>query len=801
MISRRWSWPRRGLELAVGTALLLFVGAVAARRPAVRPSAAPVTLSRVSGQAETAGDSEAQRLGDSGLAGPYLISASPSAFDGRLAQLPQKPVVKGIKQPEPELGENENASRPALRDPVLQGLSGPARPSQAMPRLLENFAGLNFDDNGAGWPPDTNGDVGPNHYVQVVNTSIGIFSKSGTPLLAMTLDTFFQNAPAPCDSNNNGDPVVLYDARADRWVVTDFAWQNIDAGPHYECIAASKTGDPTGGWWYYALRADDEAHPYLNDYPKLGVWPDGIYMSANMFACSTSCNLGTFVGARVYAISPTQLYNGSVLTTVVFDTGSAYFSLLPANVHGAAPPAGRPNYFVANDSHVIALDVFKFHVDWTHPLSSTFSAPVQVPEAVYSAPPGTVPVLNGNPMDSLNDRLMMQNQYRNLAGEESVWVAHGANTPTGIRWYQLDVSGGSVAATPVQQGTYAPADGLNRWMPSLAVDKFGNMAVGYSAASSVQYADIRYAGRLVSDTLGTLGQQEAVLIAGSGAQNNSCGSACTRWGDYSAMTVDPVDDCTFWYTSEYYTALGGSWQTRIGSFRYPLCGPEPLPLPPKTYLPVVSLPAIGGGSGGNWTTLMQADFETAWPGPGWQVTDPGFDEYYWARRGCRAATGTASAWAMGGGSVGGSLGCGANYPDNSNAWMVYGPFSTAGATAGEFQAKLWLNSEPSYDVACLLVSVDNSNFYTSNAGTCFSGSSGGAFVPTALDLGDVYVLGNALGHSNVWVAMVFQSDDSVNFAEGAYVDDLLLQKCSGTCSAPDAPSDGLHGATAKLKRP
>ena len=173
---------------------------------------------------------------------------------------------------------------------------------------------------------------------------------------------------------------------------------------------------------------------------------------------------------------------------------------------------------------------------------------------------------------------------------------------------------------------------------------------------------------------------------------------------------------------------------------------------------------------------MQEGFEGAWPGAGWRVADPDFGEYFWAKRNCRAATGSYSAWAIGAGSVGQGLGCGASYINFSNSWMVYGPFSLAGATAAELQAKLWLNTEPGYDFACLLTSIDNSTFYTSNAGTCFAGSSGGAFVDTRLDLHDVYTLGSVLGKPNVWIAVVFQSDLSNTYPEGAYVDDLLLPK-------------------------
>ncbi len=810
---RDWSLLRRWVNLVAMMVLLLFVGVVATRGPAPRDARSPVLLSRASGLAYQSGAINPQLVANGGGSGPFLASAPAAVAGVSLRELP--PVPSAAKNILPELQVNENhplgPSHAALPDPVLQAPAGPSQPSQAMPRLLQNFAGLGFSDSciggqcGSGWPPDTNGDVGPNHYVQVVNTSIGIFNKTGTLLQSMTLDTFFQSAPAPCNVVNNGDPVALYDAQADRWIVTDFAWADTvnNTGPFYECIAASQTGDPTGAWWYYALRTDDTS---LSDYPKLGVWRDGIYMSANMFCkvspCTPSPGTWNYVGARVWAISPTQLYNGTVLTTVVFNTDASYFSLLPSNFRGAAPPPGTPNYFVSNDIHVNALDVFRFHVDWTHPLSSTFSAtPTQITEAPYAAPPDNVPVLHGNAVDTLNDRLMMQNQYRNLSGAESLWLVHTAGTtpagvPTGIRWYQLNVTGGTVALTPAQQSTYAPADGLNRWMPSLAVDKFGNMAVGYSAASASHFADIRYAGRLVTDTANTLGQSEAVLMAGAEAQSNGCGPGnppCTRWGDYSAMTVDPVDDCTLWYTTEYYALGGGAsgnWQTRIGSFRYPVCGPVPPPLTPRAYLPVISTSPVVGA----WNSIMQEGFEGAWPSAGWQVSGAA-GQYFWAESNCHASSGSNSAWAIGGGSLGQALGCGANYTDTTNSWMVYGPFSLANATAADFAAKLWINSEPNWDWACLVASTDD--FSTQPAGTCYSGNSGGAFLPETLDLSNVDGSGTSLlGQPSVWVAVVFQSDEIFNYPGGAYADDLLLRQCTGG-ACPVAAATASNLLTAK----
>ncbi len=447
-----------------------------------------------------------------------------------------------------------------------------------MPGPSQNFSGLDMATWGIGWPPDTNGDVGPNHYIQAVNTSIGVYYKNGTIAAGpFTLNTFFNplGISNPCGNNQNrGDPIVLYDQTFNRWIITDFAFAGtgLPVAPFYECIAVSKSGDPvSGGWWMYAFLAHSTL---LNDYPKLGVWSDAYYMSANLFDLSD-----VLQGVRVWALDRAAMLNGQPFTSVSFDLPClpfpCYYTLLPSNFRGSIPPPGTPNYFISNDLDFFQLDVWKFHVDFATPANSTLTGPIAVSEAAYSPPPATVPEQGGNNLDTLFDQLMMQNQYRNISGTESLWTTHTVSSSgvTGVRWYQLDVTGGTIVSAPIQQSTFQP-DSNYRWMPSLAVDRAGNMAIGYSVSSPSMYPAIRYAGRLVTDTLSTLGQGEATLISGTGAQNNTCGgSTCTRWGDYSAMTVDPVDDCTFWYTNEYYVTTGGNWQTRIGSFKFPSCTP------------------------------------------------------------------------------------------------------------------------------------------------------------------------------------------------------------------------------------
>ncbi len=570
--------PLLGLGSLIVAASLV---ASAARLPGgliSRGTPEPVFISRLGGVGAEIPADQANHA----IEGPYYATAAAVSFDGDVRGLPRvKPPEKPLR-PELEVEAEDLRAMAQFDDQAAQPILNAPVASLNMPAPMQSFDGLDYSTWGAGFPPDTNGDVGPNHYIQTVNTAVGIYSKTGIELASFSFDILFTGTGTPCDADNNGDPVVLYDAAADRWVLTDFAWTNNDAGPYYECIAASKTSDPVaGGWWLYALRADDPTHNWLNDYPKLGVWPDGIYMSANMFDCVNNCGAGTsYRGTRLWAINRDDLYSGVALRVVLFDVSSTYFSLLPSNFRGAAPPVGVPNYFVANNSSVFALNIWKFHVNWLTPSMSTLTGPTQVPIAPYNSPPATIPALGGNGLDSLGTRLMAQNQYKNLSGVESLWIAHtvGKAAPNiaGVRWYQLNVSGQVVNTTPVQQSTFRP-DSDHRWMASLAVDQQGNMAIGYSLSSASVFPKINYAGRLAGDPLNTLSQAETTLIAGGGSQTNTCGGApCNRWGDYSAMTIDPVDDCTFWYTTEYYKVSGGNWHTRIGSFKFPGCGGGPI---------------------------------------------------------------------------------------------------------------------------------------------------------------------------------------------------------------------------------
>ncbi len=509
-------------------------------------------------------------------------------FHGDLRALP-KAQPRKFERPEREgpvphpifLPGTTVATSPLIAAPSVADRSAPA------PSPIRSFDGLDFANWGAGHPPDTNGDVGPKYFIEAVNTSIGIFNKSdGTRVAAFTFDTFMSQGHFGnlCDTDNFGDPVVVYDSFEDRWIITDFAFK-LDASGianppgAFQCLAVSQSGDPvSGGWNFYSINTAGG----LGDYPKFGVWPDGLYMSANMFDFAAS---GSFQNPRVYAFNKAQMYAGAPAVQVVsFDGPSADFTLLPSNarLQTGTPPPGTPNFYVSTWEFLNALTVYKFHVDWDRIGLSTFTGP-DVPFTSTSWPNAGVPDApsqGGNSLDVLEIRAMMQNQYTNIGGSESLWTTHTVRRQDTIgfaapRWYQVVVNAGTVAPTLAQATTWDPdgANVIHRFLPSLAVDRAGNMALGYSTSSSGTKPAIKYAGRLSGDPPNTFSQTEQVLIQGTGTQTGNCGgAACSRWGDYSAMTLDP-DGCTFWYANEYYAQDGLDDLTRIGAFTFPSCTP------------------------------------------------------------------------------------------------------------------------------------------------------------------------------------------------------------------------------------
>jgi hypothetical protein len=481
-----------------------------------------------------------------------------------------------------------------VHDPVQQTVAA----SLAMPAPIGSFDGID-QAGGCGncIPPDPNGDVGPNHYVEMVNSSFAVYSKTGTLLAGPTnINSLFQglSANAPCRLYNDGDPVVVYDQIADRWVLSQFA-VNGGSGPYDECFAISTTPNPAGTYFVYDFHLSDTV---FHDYPKLGVWPDAYYMTTNQFGGAGQ----TFSGAGAFAFERDKMLLGQTARMVFFDEGlvnSSFGGMLPSDLDGTGPPTGSPNYFAEVDSPINtpslgadAMRIWKFHVDWSNTANSTFGLNGQpnsiLPVAMWNPSQcvegqGTCVPQLGSPymLDVIGDRIMFRLAYRNFGDHESLVVNHSvlADARIGVRWYEVRSPGSS--PTIFQQGTFAPTDALYRWMGSIAMDHVGNIAVGYSTSSAADYPSIAYAGRLTTDPLGQLSQGEAQLFAGTGSENvGFYVPPVGRWGDYSDLTVDPADDCTFWYVNEYFNDVipdpGAPWRTRIGSFKFPGCTNVPV---------------------------------------------------------------------------------------------------------------------------------------------------------------------------------------------------------------------------------
>lgn len=537
----------------------------------------------------------------SATAAPQSITAVAYAVSPRVNDLPPiETKPEGAFDEESKVGPPrsfrvEDPWTEPSRDTVVQSFS--IEPSLADPEV--SFDGLSNQNNSVSFgfqvsPPDTNGDVGPNHYVQMTNLLVRVFDKAGAPLTQpFRLSGLFQQLGGQCAAEDAGDPVVLYDPLSDRWVLSQFAFATTAAPPYHECFAISQTPDPTGSYFLFDFVTPGANFP---DYPKLGVWSDAYYMTTNQFL-----NGATFNGAGIFAFERAKMVAGDPTAAMVYVNLSitsfpeGIGGMLPADVDGLTPPpAGAPgvfSYFIADEFGGArdALRMFDFHVDFASPAASTFVERPESPVAVAPFNPLTPAgrddieqpprASTAAALDSISDRLMFRLAYRNFGDHESLVVAHSVNVGTGvtlathqsgIRYYEVRRAPGEPFAI-AEQATFAP-DGASRWMPSGAMDHQGDLAVGYNVASLTTFPSMRYAGRLATDPSGGLFQGERSFVAGTGVQTNT-GS---RWGDYSALNVDPADDCTFWFTSEYYTASSQAsssvgWLTRIGRFRFPEC--------------------------------------------------------------------------------------------------------------------------------------------------------------------------------------------------------------------------------------
>jgi Putative Ig domain/Carboxypeptidase regulatory-like domain len=520
-----------------------------------------------------------------------------------LRELLKRPDVKAqIAATQADQTEGREIIEPQLPHPVVTTRTS-ARPDGALQnRLGVNQpapTGVSFDGGGVGLPgftitgapPDTNGRVGPNHYVQWVNTSFQIFDKTGT-LLAGPFpgNILWTDFGGPCETHNNGDPIAQYDLIADRWVLNQFAYF-ASPGASHQCVAVSTSGDPLGSYFLYDFVTD--AANFV-DYPHLGVWPDSYYMTAHMFNNA----LTTYLGQALFAFDRPSMLAG--LPAGVQGANLSSISLngfiggaLPSDVDSILPPPpGAPNIVIApgspelDNSAAPTLHLWYAKATWGGSPSfavtkkpdiagvASFNAQVCTNFTRDCVPQGST----AQKVDAISDRLMYRVAYRNFGTHDAVVLTHTVNTfpyafpqvdsQAAMRWYEIRSPG--TAPTLFQQGTYSPDLTNFRWMGSIAMDASGGMALGYSNSSASIFPQIDVTGRLAADGLGTMGS-EALMQAGGGSQNGGL----NRWGDYSAMTVDPHDGCTFWYTQEYLKTTGSfNWSTRVASFAYPNCTSE-----------------------------------------------------------------------------------------------------------------------------------------------------------------------------------------------------------------------------------
>jgi hypothetical protein len=502
----------------------------------------------------------------------------PTHFDK--TSKPLREMFDTGQRPEPARGGKDfEPGRPApvgnrnipFTDPLADKSVG--LPS-ALAEIKASTNGTPVDPAARVAPPDTTGDLGPNHYVQWVNLRYSIYTLTRdanqnitgfnlVPGFPKQGNVVWQGFGGRCQSDNDGDPIVQYDQLANRWILTQFA---VSGTPYTQCVAVSTGPDPTGTYFRYAYSYDRS----FNDYPKMGVWPDAYYISYNMFR-----NGRSFTGNTVCAFERAQMLVGGAARQACVNTTGGH-SLEPADLEGTTlPPAGSPNLLMSLTS--TAVQFWRFSVNWGAG-TGTLTGPTNVAGvAAFSRAcgggacipqPGTT-----TDLDTLADRLMYRLSYRNFGNHESLVINHSVTSGTGvgIRWYELQNAAGQTfgSAAPVlfQQGTFAPSNDF-RWMGSAAMDKTGGIAIGYNISNaSTIVPSIRYAYRGPADPLGTLGNETSVLT-GSGIQNGSL----TRWGDYSTISVDPVDGCTMVFTTQFQPANGNfNWSTYIHSFKLSTC--------------------------------------------------------------------------------------------------------------------------------------------------------------------------------------------------------------------------------------
>lgn len=477
----------------------------------------------------------------------------------------------------------------AWRSPAQAPSAGAAveqRRQGARPAIVAAAA---FDGLGVGFAGTTTGapsrnpsdnalSVGPDHIVQIVNSRYAIFTKKGARfdttgrvlVGALPTNSLFAGFGGQCEARNNGDAVVKYDQLADRWLIVMPIFRrpaNDSAGPFSMCYAVSKTPDPAGEYWRYEFKRS-----LFPDYPRVAVWPDGWYVGT-----STGDDV---IEKHACVADRTRMLRGEPATEQCAIVKDVNF-LNPADIDGrATPPVGAPNLVFATGGTQLrkvfeddGIYWWNFHVDWSDTAKTRLDGPYKVAVAPYhylcdGQLTNCVPQPDSaRRLDAQGDKLMNRVVYRRIGSVESIVAVHSVNTAAGgggVRWYEFRLDR---ARRPVlhQQGTFAP-DSSYRWMASAGIDARGNIGIGYSFGGARDYAGQRFAARHADDPKGTLGFAESVLVAGEGAQGNTL-----RWEDYTALAIDPSDDCTFWYVGDYLKRGAATYSTRIGAFTIPGC--------------------------------------------------------------------------------------------------------------------------------------------------------------------------------------------------------------------------------------
>ncbi len=453
---------------------------------------------------------------------------------------------------------NPNAL-PKGKDAALQTKYPPMAANKA---LTINYDGMGYTGVN---PADPCVDVGPNHVVQMINGGSGsyiqVYDKTGSPIGGQVYFDNFMSMPGGA-----GDPIVLYDERADRWLLSEFS----QTGNNMH-VAISTTPDPTGTYYTYTFNA-----PSFPDYPKYSIWKDSYLIATNETGAS-----------GVYALDRTSLLAGTPAAAQRFTVshfGTIGFQLTtPVSLNGTVdPPTGTPAMVMRmrddawGGAPTDALEIWEFDIDWTTPANTTLTQTATLATTPHDSElcgytsfacipqPGS-----GTTLDPLREILMNRIHYRNFGTHESIVCCHVTDVDgtdrAGIRWYELRRTGGTGGSWAIyQEGTYSP-DTDNRWMPSIGISATGQIGLAYNVSSGTTYPSLRYTGRKECDPLGTMTEPETVIVAGSAA------NASNRYGDYNAMGLDPSDGETFWFTGMYNPA--SQWSTRVAAFSIASCTP------------------------------------------------------------------------------------------------------------------------------------------------------------------------------------------------------------------------------------